>query len=293
MKNIQTIIVGVTSKKQFSLAVREAQKLSDVLGALIYPVHIIEPLSVKLLHPSSSDQIIDEMTLKLSDEIQRLYPDHGVHKIEAPLISVGNTAKELAYVAKKIGDSLIVVGRHSGGLMHMLGRSHAERLVKYAECPVWIHPDKAFTGVPKRIVCPIDFSVSCRKTATQALEFAQMIGAELEFIHVLPEVINYSDFDGYISVHNEVTEITDDIFRKEAESQFERFYNDLGIDQKRHPSHIQFGDPAAQINIFAEDHKFDLIIVGSSTNHKLEKMITGSTVRHLIHDAKVDILVLK
>ena len=293
MKNIETIIVGVTSKKQFSLAVREAQKLSELFGALIYPVHIIEPLSVKLLHPKSTDEVLDEMMMKLSDEIQRLYPDHGTHKIEAPLISVGNTAKELANIAKKIGNSLIVVGRHSSGLMHMLGKSHAERLVKYAEGPVWIHPDKAFTGIPKKILCPVDFTNSCQKAAAEALSFAEQTGAKLEFIHVLPEVINYSDFDGYLSTNSGVTEITDDVFRKEAETQFRRLYNLLNIDEERHPHRLRFGDPSAQIHILAEEIKADLIVVSSSSNHKLEKMITGSTVRHIIHDAKVDVLVVK
>ncbi|WDE98185.1 universal stress protein [Lentisphaera profundi] len=293
MKNIETIIVGVTSKKQFSLAVREAQKLSQLFGALIYPVHIIEPLSVKLLHPKSTDEVLDKIMIKLSDEIQHLYPDNGHHKIEAPLISVGNTAKELASIAKKIGNSLIVIGRHSTGFMHMLGKSHAERLVKYAEGPVWIHPDKAFTGIPKRILCPVDFTAACQKAAAQALLFAQQTGADLEFIHVLPEVINYSDFDGYLSSNDGVTQITDDVFRKEAEQQFRRLYNLLNIEPERYPHHVRFGDPSAQIHLFAEETKAELIVVSSSSNHNIEKMITGSTVRHIIHDAKIDILVVK
>ncbi|MDD7986881.1 universal stress protein [Lentisphaera marina] len=293
MKNIETIIVGVTSKKQFSLAVREAQKLSELFGALIYPVHIIEPLSVKLFHPKSTDEVLDKVMIKLSDEIQRLYPDHGNHKIEAPLISVGNTAKELADIAKKIGNSLIVIGRHSSGLKHMLSKSHAERLVKYAEGPVWIHPDKAFTGIPKKILCPVDFTTACQKAAAEALSFAEQTGADLEFVHVLPEVINYSDFDGYLSTNNGISEITDDVFRKEAELQFSSLYNLLNIDVGRHPHHVRFGDPSAQINDFAAEIKADLLVVSSSSNHKLEKLITGSTVRHIIHDAKIDVLVVK
>ena len=293
MKNISSIIVGITSKKQFSLAVREAQKLAKLFNAKVYPVHVIEPLSISSLYPGSGDKTVQRVADELQGEILRLYPSSPESPIEPPIIAVGDTAKEIARIAHKVRPSLIVMGRHSEGDFYSFRRSHADRLVKYAQDPVWVHPDHTITHLPKRILCPIDFTDNCLRAARAAVEVAKETQAQLDLIHVMPTPRNHSGFDGYVTIHTELSQVNQEHYRRNAEIQFEALLPKLALGNLQVATHIEYGEISDCINTFAQDNKSDLIVIGASSHSTIEKLFLGSTVRYILHDTKIDTLIIK
>ena len=293
MKNVSSIIVGITSKKQFSLAVREAQKLAKLFDAKIYPVHVIEPLSINSLYPGSGDETVQRVADEIQGEIHRLYPTSSESPIEPPIIAVGDTAKEISRIAHKVRPSLIVMGRHSEGDFYSFRRSHADRLVKYAQNPVWIHPDHAITNLPKRILCPVDFTDNCLRAAQSAVSLAKMTQAQLDFIHVMPTPRNHSGFDGYISVHTELPQVNQDHYRRNTEIQFESLLTKLNLGDLNVATHIEYGEISDSVNTFSQENNNDLIVIGASSHSTIEKIFLGSTVRYILHDTKIDTLIIK
>ena len=293
MKEINSVIVGITSKKQFNLAVREAQKISALFEAKLYPVHVIEPLSIRALYPGSGEETVQRVSDEIRGEIHRLYPDSPEHPIEEPIVTFGKPAKEIAKVAHKARPSLIVMGRHKEGNFYSFGNSHSERLVKYAQCPVWIHPDRAVTCIPKRILCPLDFSKNCKRAAEMALNIAKKTGASIDFLHVMPTPKIYSGFDGYMSIHTEVPQINEDLYRRNSEVEMSNFLTELDSQGVEINSHIEFGEISNSISLFAKNKAAQLIVLGASSHNSIEQIFLGSTVHYVLHEALCDTLIVK
>jgi nucleotide-binding universal stress UspA family protein len=165
---------------------------------------------------------------------------------------VGNPASVIAKVAKDRGVDLIVIGEsHHGTVDRLLGEETATRLARLVNLPLLVASD-AMHRLPRRAVIAFNLVPDDCSVLVHALE---ILGAppSVSCVHVQPRSeflgVDWAEYDGE--------------YRAETEASFERMRNALGALPRMHPELVVLhGDPATEINGFAESVKAEMTVLG-------------------------------
>lgn len=141
MKTIERILFATDFSENSEDAFQYALLLARRFSARLSLIHVInEPVDLRGFYvPHISfdnlEKEIEEGAKKMMAKFcaERLadFPDHDSHVV------TGIPSDEIVAKAKEIDASLIVLGTHGRtGLDHILFGSTAERVVRYAPCPV-------------------------------------------------------------------------------------------------------------------------------------------------------------
>ena len=75
------------------------------------------------------------------------------------------------------------------------------------------------------------------------------------------------------------------------------FFNEAEIHAKRHGvflrNEISMGSAGSEIINYANDNKFDLIVMGARGFSKVKKIFLGSVSNYVLHSAKVPVMIVK
>jgi nucleotide-binding universal stress UspA family protein len=165
----------------------------------------------------------------------------------------------------------------------------------------------------KKILYATDLSDNARLAFAYAVSLANLYGAGLTLLHVLPEIPALLDNSvvGYISAARweeikaqnlrdaQETLTGKKIYRRKAVKEvLHQFCKDTGADQKCAdlvPDDIVVvrGHPVQQILTTAEDSHCDLIVMGSHGYGALEDAMLGGTARRVLRRAKVPVLLVR
>lgn len=151
MMKIETILVPTDFSRHSQAALRYAVDLAQEHQAEVILVHAIEPLPRGLGRWSEPTQLLehwrDEAAAELAKIEKRALSQYPRCRGE---LHFGTIYEVLATVVRKLKADLIVVATHGRtGLSHMVMGSVAEKIIRYAECPVLIVRAK-FTTASKR-----------------------------------------------------------------------------------------------------------------------------------------------
>ena len=147
---VRTIVVPIDFSAESKKALQYASKLASRFEASLKLVHVVEPASFINDLPNvplagSDGEIAKESTVRLKalakDEIDELIPAQtGVR--------IGKPYHEIVSFAKVADADLIVIATHGyTGVKHTLLGSTAERVVRYATCPVLVVRDPPKGGL--------------------------------------------------------------------------------------------------------------------------------------------------
>ncbi len=164
----------------------------------------------------------------------------------------------------------------------------------------------------KKILYATDLSESALFAFAYALDLANLYGAELSLLHVLPEVSESLDasVEGYISSdrwkeikqrhfneaketltrkrkdHGAIREVLDQ-FCKDAKSTINKRRSDTD------DIIVVWGNPVEQILVQAEEKNCDLIVMGTHGHGTLTDVMLGSTARRVIRRSQKPVLVVR
>jgi nucleotide-binding universal stress UspA family protein len=164
----------------------------------------------------------------------------------------------------------------------------------------------------KKILYATDLSENARYAFTYAVSLADLYGAKILMMHVLPEVQASLDKNviGYISAerweeiksqhYNEAKEALigkkrDHLLVKDALHHFSETIK-AGQDEEGVSADdiiVERGHPADEILKQAEDQNCDLIVMGTHGHGALEGVMMGSTAKRVVGKAKVPVLVVR
>jgi nucleotide-binding universal stress UspA family protein len=141
---VKNIVVPIDFSAESQKALQYASKLASQFGATLKLIHVVEPTPFindlpNVVLTRSDQEIAKESRIRLQalakDEIDELIPvQTGVR--------IGKPYHEIASFAKVTDADLIVISTHGyTGLKHTLLGSTAERVVRYATCPVLVVRD--------------------------------------------------------------------------------------------------------------------------------------------------------
>ena len=152
--------------------------------------------------------------------------------------------------------------------------------------------------VIKKILVPVDGSDLSFKASEYAIHFAKADNAGVTAINVV-EDIKQGGAIGLQAKYGNVSLV--DAFRKVRKDSAEQWMNKISQEAKSHgvtfKSEIVDDEDATSeagvITEYAEQHNFDLIVIGSKGRSRLGRLITGGVTNAVVNSAKTPVLVVR
>ncbi len=144
MFDIKTIIVPTDFSKLSFSALEYARDLAERMNATIHLIYVLEKtppfLAIRSLDVSEEDvmkHMEEEAYKQLFETASKFKVDSNVDIIE--VLRKGNDYEEIVNYSKEINCDLIVIATHGRtGVLHTLLGSVAEKVIRYAKCPVLV-----------------------------------------------------------------------------------------------------------------------------------------------------------
>jgi len=144
---------------------------------------------------------------------------------------------------------------------------------------------------PKRILWPTDFSKLSFHGARYARFFAEMFGAELHVVHVIPPPLSP---DMAVTMPAEVPiNVADDELVEGSRETLARVIEEHLEGIEKISSELVFGNPWYMICRYAEQHEIELIVVTTHGRTGLQHVLIGSTAERIVQHAPCPVLVVK
>jgi len=256
-------------------------------GGLVMPVNNARLVSVAKAH-------LDELAA-------RLLPDELRGRM---IVREGNPAAEVVATAKSLKADLIVLSTNGrSGLRRVLLGSTAERILRHAHCPVLtvrrqpsgpamrllslekpLYPE----GLPwRRILVPLDFSLTSMRSLTVAVSLARQSGARLLLLNVVELNPYATGMDGAVLV------LPDSAVARNAKDQLRQVARRFVPRSVRVASLVGRGRAADVIVETAEKKGVDLIALSTHGHKGLDRLLMGSTAEQVVRHAKCPVFVAR
>lgn len=139
----------------------------------------------------------------------------------------------------------------------------------------------------QHILIAADFSEHSQRVISRAQEIAERYQAKLSICHII-EDFPIADFayEPMISIDLDMRDAMLDSGKKHIADIAHKF--NIPTENQW----VEFGSPSLNVVRLAEDHKVDLIVVGSHGRHGI-KLLLGSTANGVLHHALCDVLAVR
>jgi nucleotide-binding universal stress UspA family protein len=138
----KTILVPTDFSEPSDAALAYAKELADAFDASIHLLTVVEdplsqPWALESYGPSLAD-VLEDFKTNARKSLEQALPDADRTKYKAELaLAVGSPFHQILNYAKNHPVDLIVMGTHGrGAFAHAILGSVAERVVRFAPCPV-------------------------------------------------------------------------------------------------------------------------------------------------------------
>ncbi|MBN2425488.1 MAG: universal stress protein [Calditrichaceae bacterium] len=187
---------------------------------------------------------------------------------------------------------LVVIGTHGrSGVEHFLLGSVAEKVVRYAPCPVLTVNESSECGraFPK-IIVPVDFSELSIIALKAAAELAEAGSEEIHLFYAVDKDVHPALYSWGMK---SVLDIVPDIIQK-AEIKMDQAAAQVpGLSKVKLIKRVDAGVPYKEIARYVKEINADLVVIATHGLAGLDRMLLGSTTEKLIRAIKKPILTLK
>lgn len=192
-------------------------------------------------------------------------------------------------VADLFNPDLLIVGATSRGSgARMLG-TDTERLVRKSLWAVLVtKPNKPV--LPKRILCPVDFSNASERALGWAFQIAQTSGAEVEVLHILDDM---DDIARYFEVEEDKDpgpSTAEHVAREKLNALLQRLPTPEGV---KLTQTVRSGIPHEAIINQAYNSEADLISIGTLGRSGIMEVLIGGTSERVLRALPCSILAVK
>jgi nucleotide-binding universal stress UspA family protein len=188
-------------------------------------------------------------------------------------IEYGFAAEKTIEVAEAIKADLIVMGTEGASdvLDKWLG-THAQEVMKTAECPVFIIPKNVPIDYPQRILYAADFKDDEINATQKVLDIAKPLGATCKIVHI------HEEFEPNIG------HIVEETIR-ELENKFKD--DDITVQQ------FHRDDTIEGLETYMKTYQPDVLAMAIHEKTFLESIFSSSKSQHFIQEAKIPMLTFK
>jgi nucleotide-binding universal stress UspA family protein len=151
------------------------------------------------------------------------------------------------------------------------------------------------TGIPRHILCPVDFSSCSRAASSYATALAEKLGAELEVVHVYWDVPSAVPIDpAVIGVPTSSRKTMQEFLHDNAEENLRKLVAELPEKwHRRAAQRVVAGDPAPTILNMCASGEYDLVVMGTHGTGALRRLLMGSVADKIVRAAPIPVLVVR
>jgi nucleotide-binding universal stress UspA family protein len=218
-------------------------------------------------------------------------------------VSMDFRIEEAAYtheaIVAQIGAThadLLVLGTHGrSGFQRLFLGSVTEKVIRKAPCPTLVVPPRIAdvpAGSPiqfRRIVCPVDFSVSSLEALAYAINLAQEADAQLTLLHVVELLPVLSEAPMPPSDLSHIREET----AADARRKLQSLIPDSAHTYCTVETAVVEGRAYREILHQATQRQADLIVMGVHGRRALDQLVFGSTTHHVIRASACPVLIVR
>ena len=281
----KTILVPIDFSRACLEALPWAKFLARTTDATVHLVHVRGldyPVPMDIVPPDLRAR--PEVERRLRRQMEKIGARYrlGSHRVRTH-VRRGSAPEEICRLAREIDADLIVSSTHGHtGLKHAFLGSVAERVVRFAHCPVLIgrrdetiRAEKA--GVEKLVV-PTDFSPSAEASLRYAIKFARRFGSSITLLHVVtPE--HFTVPQGALAYATpELKQRAVD----QARAQLKKVAAAVDFGGVPCKGVVRAGVPYREVCRFVEKSGSDLVITSTHGRTGLAHALLGSVAEHIV-----------
>lgn len=143
----------------------------------------------------------------------------------------------------------------------------------------------------KRILLPTDFSPCSTQATKYAFHLAAQLGAELHLLHVIEDLraVVPDYYYGAVEWPKDLLEQME----TGALQGLEKLVEAHGDAQQRPVLAVRQGRPREAIVLYAEEHKMDLVVIGSHGRSGVGRFLMGSVAERVVRHAPCPVLTVR
>jgi nucleotide-binding universal stress UspA family protein len=143
MFNFKNIIVPTDFSELSESSFAPALDIAKRYGAKIHLTYVLEKTPPFLAMRSldvTEDEVMKNMEQNAKEQLEEMIKKFGDSEVEIiPVLRKGLDYEEIVAYSKEIQSELIVIATHGRtGIMHTLLGSVAQKVIRYAKCPVLV-----------------------------------------------------------------------------------------------------------------------------------------------------------
>jgi nucleotide-binding universal stress UspA family protein len=183
----------------------------------------------------------------------------------------------------------VVVGGHgrTGAARGVLA-GVAEKVVRYAHCPVFVARPPAHRGL---VICATDLSAPSLPAVVAAVAEARVRNAKLVVLHIVDQGVPLASVAPSMGISPLL--LSPEMLhylRETARAEIEAVLSKL---EARAELMIVEGHAAPEILKYIEDHRPELVVVGARGRTGLARIVLGSVAEHIVRVSKASVLVVR
>jgi len=267
-------------------ALRQAHLRALADGSQLAVCHVVPTLvGVNMLFPQRAVQQGDaQLALRtqaedlLFEQVSRV-TGRGAHELVS-IVAEGVPYAAIVEEAERAGAELVVLGDSGEGDL-------AERVVRYAHCPVLIVRSEAEV---LHIMVATDLSDPSLPALGATAREAARTGARVTALHCLEMPLALVGPEHGLAVARAVPPQLAAEVRAHAEQHLSQALRDAGLAAEQR---VVEGSPASAIVRAAEDGAADLVVIGTRGRTGLTRVVLGSVAESVVRNASCSVLAVR
>jgi nucleotide-binding universal stress UspA family protein len=140
----------------------------------------------------------------------------------------------------------------------------------------------------KKILCPLDFSEFTDEIVDYAVSIAGKYGAELHFLHVIPNLNYYTPYESFLTPENLIA--LESSIETEVGKDFDKIMKKIDMPVKKI---IKSGAPFVEIIEYVKAESMDLIVMGTHGRSGIEHILIGSVAEKVVRKSPCPVLTIR
>ena len=306
MSQIHNILVGVDLhhgdriasselEPEARAAIEEAIRLALVSGGTITFCSVLElSTQSQSLIEKDRENILKTVEDFANNTLSSLVESANAKGVAAEsTLRFGSAWEELSKETAEGGYDLVLIGTRSRSrATTMLFGSSAQKLMRFAPCPVWVVKPTEVREI-REIAVATDLSDACLPALKVAATVARAINAKLFILHVLETGdLRYLAIAG---VEEEELLDTEAQLKQTAEVKLKDQLGKVNLGGLRHgmQTEILSGDPDSAIPTFVAEHEIDLLVIGTQGRSLLSGLLLGNTAERILPALHASLVAVK
>jgi len=272
---------------EFATTLAEGYKSKITIGHVLPPISNLTA-SLRDEYEASVENKANIEALKIESQLNR----QGIEAKTRILRAKGSIADSLIDFSNDQKVDLIVAGtRGLGAFRRMVLGSVSTNLLNHASCPVLVVRKRVYKIQTqlRQILVATDGSKSANEAVEYSASIAKTVGADLTIVNIvyMPPIA----YGGWVPAMDKIFED----LRKDGERIVSEASNVAKENGVRATTKVIDNNhsPVWAITKFADEGKFDLIVIGTRGIGGLEKVLLGSVANGVVHYANCSVLVTK